>query len=266
MEPAYILHRRVYKENSLLLDVFALNLGRVSLVAKGAHKAKSSRAASLQSFQPLLIQCSGRGSLKNLTKLDIPSQPFQLHGERLYSGYYINELLMRLLPEQDPNRLLFELYAEVLARVAADTGLKPLMRLFEVTLLYEIGQLPTLSEDWQHRPIDREQSYYLSSDLQLVPMFLSPTSSSLSSEAEAQQGITGLELGALCELLEAGRSCDFSDIESKIAWQACSGRGPKQFLFSLLDHALGGRPLNSREMLLEYMRLKSGASSVAKSR
>ncbi|MEE3169526.1 MAG: DNA repair protein RecO, partial [Pseudomonadota bacterium] len=70
-EPAYVLHRRPWRETSLLVDVFTLNHGRMTVIARGASSAKSPLKAQLQPFQPLMLDWTGRGDLKTLTQVDV---------------------------------------------------------------------------------------------------------------------------------------------------------------------------------------------------
>jgi len=97
-EPAYVLHRRPWRETSLMVDVFSLNAGRVTVIARGGNSAKSPLKAQLQPFQPLLLDWTGRSDLKTLTQADVRSGPTLKRTLSLYSGLYVNELLQRLLP------------------------------------------------------------------------------------------------------------------------------------------------------------------------
>src|SRR5207253_3115583 len=103
LQPAFILHHRPFRETSVLLDVFSEEYGLVSLVAKGVRTHRSKLKALLQPFVPLLVSWQGKSELMNLVSAEARTTPFQLHGDCLLSGFYLNELLVRLLQKEDPH-------------------------------------------------------------------------------------------------------------------------------------------------------------------
>src|SRR5512138_566209 len=103
LQPAYLLHRRPYRETSLLIEAFTAGSGRIALIAKGARGGRKGNAAILQPFQPLLISWTQRGEVGTLTAVEPREQALALHGTTLFSGFYLNELLMRLLARNDPH-------------------------------------------------------------------------------------------------------------------------------------------------------------------
>src|SRR5690606_31339497 len=110
LQPAYVVHSRAYRDTSMLVDFFTPDYGRITAVARGVRKAKSSKRALLNPFLPLLISVQGKTSLKLLTHVEACAvRAWRLQGERLFSGLYVNELLVRLLPEWDAYQ---ELYAD----------------------------------------------------------------------------------------------------------------------------------------------------------
>ncbi len=140
LTPAWVLHSRPYSNTSLLVDFFTLNLGRVTCVAKGVRKKGSRLVAILQPFIPLVISVSGRGSVKTLGKCESVDHFQALQAERLYSAYYLNELVLKALQASEPHESLFAIYADSirgLASVTEDTEL--LLRKFELHLLSELG-------------------------------------------------------------------------------------------------------------------------------
>tara|TARA_B100001540_G_scaffold301181_1_gene307364 strand:- start:838 stop:1578 length:741 start_codon:yes stop_codon:yes gene_type:complete len=141
LQPAYILHRRPYRDTSLLLEVFTAEHGRLSLVARGARRRGrgGSNAALLQPFAPLLLSFSGRAEMKTLTAVERAGGPWELPGERLYSGLYLNELLVRLLHRHDPHARLFAAYGEALQGLHAPGPAEDSLRRFEYILLDELG-------------------------------------------------------------------------------------------------------------------------------
>src|SRR5687767_7577244 len=96
-QQAYVLHRRPYRESSFLIELFTLDHGRMSVIAKGARKAHSGALGLLQPFTPLWINCRGRGELLTLTHYETQGVAQSLQGECLFAGFYINELLIALL-------------------------------------------------------------------------------------------------------------------------------------------------------------------------
>ena len=104
--PAFLIHRRMYQGSSLLLDFFTKDFGRLRLIARGARNSKT----SLQMFQCLSISFKGRGDLKSLSQWEIADQPRRLQGDDLILAMYANELILRLVPESDPNGNIFKSY------------------------------------------------------------------------------------------------------------------------------------------------------------
>lgn len=160
-QPAFVLHTRSYSETSLLLEVFTPQYGRVGLIAKGARRPQSRRRAVLAPFQPLLIGWSGRGELMILTGAEAEETEYGLQGEVLYCGFYLNELLMRLLQRHDPHEQLYTVYRETLALLVHSTArFEAALRLFEKRLLRELGYGLILEHDAGDRsPIAAEALY-----------------------------------------------------------------------------------------------------------
>ncbi|KPQ28857.1 MAG: DNA repair protein RecO [Marinobacter excellens HL-55] len=141
-EPAYVIHRRPWRETTMLVDLFTLNHGRMSLVARGANSAKSPLKAQLQPFQPLLVDWTGKSDLKTLVQLEVRSAPLLTKPRALYSGFYLNELLQRVLPVADPHQTLFADYIESLqALTALSSGddVEPVLRRFEIGFAAALG-------------------------------------------------------------------------------------------------------------------------------
>ena len=152
LQPAYLLHRRPYRDSSDLLDIFSAEHGRQGLVARGLERKRrgGSLSALLQPFRPLLLSFSGRGELKTLTGAEQAGQLAALRGEALFVGFYVNELLQRLLQRGEEHALLFAAYAEVLERLAGARDRDELqsgLRRFEFTLLERLGYAVDLRRD-----------------------------------------------------------------------------------------------------------------------
>ena len=141
---AWLLHRRPYKERSVIARFLVEDHGIVAVVAQGVRQSRSRLAPSLQPFHRLLVRWRGRGELKTLTDLELDRHVF-LTGERLYCGFYINELLLRaILPGQLVEGVA-PLYQATLSELQQNTPLEPLLRSFELDLLELCGYAPPLT-------------------------------------------------------------------------------------------------------------------------
>ncbi|AXQ30219.1 DNA repair protein RecO [Solimonas sp. K1W22B-7] len=138
LEPAWLLSAKPYSETSLLLEAFSERHGRVGLVAKGARGPKSRTRALLQPLRPLLLSWTQRGELAAMTGVEANGLVPELTGERLFYGWYLNELLLRLLHRQDPHPDAWRAYVETLAALPGPEA-EFALRLFEKRLLADIG-------------------------------------------------------------------------------------------------------------------------------
>jgi DNA repair protein RecO (recombination protein O) len=219
-QPAYVLHSRAYRESSALVD-FLTPQGRLRAVMRGARGKAGSLA---RPFVPLDVEFRGRGELKNVSRLEAAGIPNLLHGEALFSGLYLNELLIRLLPEQDPHPATFEHYAMTVLALAQGRALEPLLRSFEWRLLDELGYGFALDMDRLGQPIVASGLYRLQAD------------AGLEAVGQLQPGIFhGRELLAMAE-------ADWS-VPGALA-------AAKRLMRQALAPHLGGRPLVSRELFM----------------
>jgi DNA repair protein RecO (recombination protein O) len=140
-ETAYVLHARPYRETSSIVDLLTLRHGRLSVVVKGARGRRGTR---VQPFGRLLVRCSGRGALLTLVGCESLSHRW-LAGDALYAGLYLNELLLRLLRDDDPHPRVFEGYERALEALTAGVDVEPVLRVFERLLLKECGYELTLA-------------------------------------------------------------------------------------------------------------------------
>lgn len=138
-QAAFLLHRRSYRESSLLLELLTRDCGRMAAVVRGVRGKRRAMTAIFQPLLPLIVAWSGRGELKTLNSAEPAGGTNVLTGERLYAALYVNELLLRLLPPQDPHPVLFDAYASLLGQLAEEQVLEPLLRRFEIVLLRELG-------------------------------------------------------------------------------------------------------------------------------
>jgi DNA repair protein RecO (recombination protein O) len=144
-----VLHRRSYRETSYLTDIFTLELGKVSAVAKGVRGNKGDKKSLLQSFQPLLLSVSGKHELRNLNQLESAGTMLQLAGHQLFSAMYLNELLNRLLPKEVPHPELFLSYQQSLKWLASGGDIEPCLRQFELMMLDDMGYGIDLTQEYE---------------------------------------------------------------------------------------------------------------------
>lgn len=221
-----MLHSRAYRNTSLIVDVLTREHGRLSVVAKGAKRGNSPLAGRLQPYLPLFMEWGGRNELQTLYKAEPdPLSYDQLSGDALYHGFYINELLMRLLHRHDAHPALFDDYAQCLhALVRSDQKDIPL-RYFELQLLESLGYAMNLVQDANsEESIEPHYEYYYL--IEQGPMRVHVESDALR--------ISGATLLALAEHTLSG---DRQRNEARLLLRA------------VLDHYLGDRPLKARELM-----------------
>jgi DNA repair protein RecO (recombination protein O) len=224
LQPAYILHRKPYRDTSLLLEVFSRDYGRIGLVARGAQGKRSTLKALLQPFQPLLISWSGRGELQTLTGAEADGVAQPLVGDALLSGFYLNEILMRLLHRHDPHDELYISYQRTLAKLSAGTEHDWPLRLFERDLLQELGYGLQLSHTTTGTPLDTAGRYCYNPE------------HGPSMDSGEQQDCIQIH-GATLLALDSG---EMGDTECR--------NEAKRLMRAVLQPYLGNRPLASREL------------------
>ena len=146
-EPGFVLHAYPYKETSLIVEAFTRNFGRVGLLARGARRPRSAMRGVLLAFHPLHLTWSTSAELGTLMSAEWGGGQASLSGIGLMCGFYINELLLRLLPRDDPHEALFDAYAKALGRLAAGDAQASILRGFERRMLAELGYAPVLDRD-----------------------------------------------------------------------------------------------------------------------
>lgn len=231
-QPAFVLHTYPWRETSLIAETFSRDFGRVALVAKGARRPLSALRGVIMAFQPLRVDWSGAGELRTLLRAEwCGGQPL-LTGRALMCGYYLNELLVRLTAREDPHTMLFDAYAAALAALGRNEPAAPILRRFELALLSELGYgLGTLTAREAGGTIDADQLYVYIIESGPVPVETEPA------DVPAVTGRTLLDL-ALGE---------FSRPQTLQQGKALLGM--------LINHYLGGQPLQSRRVLKELQEL-----------
>lgn len=229
LQPAYVLHRQAFRNTSLLLDFFCLDYGRVKVVARGARSAKSKYRGLIHPFQPLLVSFSGRGDLKTLITAEASVSSLNLKGTRLFSGMYINELLIRLLHSHVEHQRLYNVYQETLLSLRGDNAVEPALRGFELQLLGELGYGINLTTECDtDLPLNPATRYRFIPDVGFEKV--------LSGEAAGQDSIDVLS----GEHIIALRNLDFSDTAAALT--------AKRLLRKALARHLGDKPLASRAL------------------
>jgi DNA repair protein RecO (recombination protein O) len=227
-QPAYVIHHHDYSETSLLLELFTRDYGRIGLIAKGARRAKNGRRALLNPFTPLLIDWSGKGELGVLTGVEASGAPLVLSGEALYCGFYVNELLIRLLHRHDAHAQLFGGYQQCLQRLLGDGTSDVALRQFEYLLLQEIGYGLVLDHDaFDNMPIEEDQHYEYIADS-------GPRRVVAGGERHDGALVQGRSLIALAT----------GKLEDPAIMQEL-----KRLMRMLLARHLGDKPLNSRQLM-----------------
>ena len=117
-QTGYVLHTTPYSETSLIIEVFLRNNGRIAMLARGARRPRSDLRGILRQFQPLSFSWGGKGELMTLYKADWMGGHIPLNGDPLLYGFYLNELLLKFLPRDDPHEELFDIYERTLFKLA----------------------------------------------------------------------------------------------------------------------------------------------------
>lgn len=229
-QPAYILHHRPFRDSSLILDVFSYEHGKLSVVARGARGAKSKLRGVLRPFMPLSISWVQRSDLGTLTGAEVHGAPLSLTGDALLSGFYVNELLLHLLHKHDPQPDIFLIYEHTIKALVGNSDVAATLRDFEIELLRQLGYALNLDiEAGSNQPLDPQASYKYR--IERGPVQVEP-----SDDAMVFSGAT----------LQAINQRQFADPDVL--------RGANRLLREVIAHHLGGKPLQSRKVLLDLHR------------
>jgi DNA repair protein RecO (recombination protein O) len=229
-QAVYVLHTYPFKETSLVVELFSRKFGRVATTAKGARRPRSAMRGMLQSFQPLTATWSGKQELKTLHSLDWRSGLLLLQGEALMCGFYLNELLLRLLPREDAHEALFDYYSQTLQTLTKSDDLATTLRRFELKLLQELGYAIPLLTDENDAEIQAETIYRYEAEYGACAL---------------QSTKNGIQLQGLT-LLNMAKD-DYSLGQTKVQ--------SKQLMRYLLAHYLGDQPLHTRQLLIDLQGL-----------
>lgn len=244
LQPAYVLHQRAYRNTSAILEVFTPEQGRVGLVAKGVRGKKPRWPGLLQAFQPLLVSWNQGGELGLLTTAEAQGSALTIQPRFIASGFYLNEILLRLLQRHDAQLELFGWYDAALRELSAlgegveQAGVEIALRHFEMRLLAALGYGLVLDHDVQSSlPVQAEQLYHY--HLEQGPILLVEGADDHHPESfgipVSGQSLLAMQVG------------DFSADVTR--------REAKHVLRAVLGLYLGSKPLASRQLMLQSAQL-----------
>ncbi len=241
---AFVLHRYDWSESSVILDLFTREQGRLAVAAKGAKKPYSNFRSVLLPFQRLQVSLSGtavtdessNSEVQNLRGAEWAGGAAMLTGAALFSGFYLNELLMKLLARHDPHAALFDAYALTLPELASndEARVQSALRAFELTLLQQTGHLPDLSlVTLTQAPVRGARRYGLMPEAGVV----------------AEGGIAGDALIGLQAALQHG--------SMPALQQACRAALPelRSALRGMIQQHLGASTLRTRQVMMDVQNL-----------
>ncbi len=227
-QAAFLLHRREYQNSSLILELFTRDFGRMSLIARGARKRRD--VSHFQIANRLQLGWTGRSELKLLTHIE--SRSLQVTESCLIAVFYLNELLIYLLPKQDAYADLFELYQSTLLQLDKES-LEPLLRNFEFKLLTSLGLMPALDiESAGGQPVEESLHYQIN-----------PSNGLCRAHEHDKNTFTAEQLFAI----QCG---DFSALSTLQA--------AKRLMRTIIDFNLQGRALQSRLIYQQMFHSKKG--------
>lgn len=228
----YLIHHRKYRERSHIVHLFTEEYGRVDGILRQPPPPQ---------YQPIALQATGKSELKNFTKLEIVNHPIFFHGDAFFSGFYLNEILLRLCPLEEAMPDTFAQYhktLESLQKLAQHSNpnefLKQILRQFEYVLLEELGYAIDYSIDAHQNEILTSQKYQFQLNEGFVPVhYLSATT------------LTGEQIRSM---LNYENGTDFNAEQLQLL-----NKLYRQMITSLL----GDRPLKSRQLWIQNAQSKS---------
>ncbi|TDJ37059.1 MAG: DNA repair protein RecO [Gammaproteobacteria bacterium] len=232
-EPAWLLHHRPFRDSSQILDILSRDHGRLAVVAKGSRGAKSRLRGILRPFLPLQLSWVIRSDLGTLTGAEMDGAPITLTGDALLSGYYVNELILKLLHRHDPQPEIFAAYSRTIEHLAGNQDVAPTLRQFEIELLRLLGYALNLDHDTATRePLMPQQQYEYRAEQGPVPV----------DDREGPMVFTGAELMAI-------RHQQFAD--------PAVLKNAGSLLRIVIAHHLDGKELKSRKVMQEIRKAKT---------
>jgi len=219
---AFVLHSRPYREHQLIVDLLTQEYGKVSAVVYSGKTNKSNKKGLLQPFGRLNVVLKGNNNLKNLSRIEASKKSFILKGEHLYSGFYLNELLIKLLGELIPCPDLFQQYQACLQALTSTQEIEPILREFELNLLAELGFsldfAPVFEQDSEFFYFIAEQGFIPAVEKLNLPLYDKTHLEAIAEKVIATENIL---------------------------------KTNKILIRQVFNHLLGGRPLNSRKLFIK---------------
>jgi DNA repair protein RecO (recombination protein O) len=241
-EPAFVLHSYPFRETSLIIEAFTRNCGRVALVARGARRPRSALRGVLLAFQPLLLSWGGKTELRTLHTAEWQGGLPQLQGRGLLCGFYLNELMLKLLARDDAHEALYETYHATLSALSNGGDHAVTLRGFEQRLLKEAGYALILDHDVTSGEAIRADSTY-QYQIERGPVRI--TRDAYSSGNRGDDDEKRLELAGQT-LLDMARD-DYSNPVTLLQ--------SKTLMRILINHCLGNQTLNTRQLLKDMQQL-----------
>lgn len=234
-EPAWLLHHRPFRDSSQILDILSLDQGRLAVVAKGSRGAKSKLRGILRPFLPLQLSWFIRSDLGTLTGAEMNGAALSLSGDALLSGYYVNELILKLLHRHDPQPEIFAAYSRTIERLAGGKEVAAYLRQFEIELLRILGYALNLDHDTETtEPLRPQQQYEYRVEQGLVPV----------SDRDGPMVFRGAEIDAI-------RNQKFAD--------PAVLKNAGSLLRNVIAYHLDGKELKSRKVLKDMRNRKTGS-------
>lgn len=236
VQPAWVLGRRAYRDSSLLVELLTAENGRTSVVVKGAHRKQrgGSFSSLMQPFCPILVGLGGKTELRYLISAENAGVAISLPGERLFSGLYMNELLVRLLPKWDTVPQLFANYGASLVALSEMPDTDLTLRRFEMALFEELGYEIQWYQDDRGQKVEIDRYYLFAHDRGFVE----------TSQSQSNVTLSGGDLMALNAWQYEGLPLPDNVRQSL-----------KRVMRQAVDYRLDGRPLKVREALSQWRNL-----------
>jgi DNA repair protein RecO (recombination protein O) len=233
----FILHTYPFKETSVVAEAFTREHGRVALIARGARRPASALRGLMQAFTPLSLSWFGKADLKTLHAAEWQGGLMAPQGRGLMCGFYLNELLLRLLARGDAHETLYDRYAETLALLAHEIPpdaravfFERILRRFEKNLLAELGYGATFDQDAETRdPVEAHVRYVFQ-----------PERGALRAVGQAGCPVSGQTL---------------LDLAADRFERATTLVEAKALMRALINHTLGAKPLYTRQLLRDLTEL-----------
>lgn len=229
LEPGFVLHQRPYRNTSLLVDCLTGSYGRQTLVAQGARRPGARQTALLQPFRRVRFSWIRRGELGRLKGVEADAPHHDIEGDALLAGFYVNELLLRLVPRGDPSDALLSCYSSCLDELACAPDVARTLRLFELDFLEALGYRLDLEHDCRTgEPIEPGHDYYF--------------------EHEGGMTIANSDLA-----IDAISGRDLISLRERRLDDAASLGVARRLLGRILESHLGGRPLRTRQVMRDIV-------------